>query len=112
MGKENGTYYIIIGYIWGLYRGYIGIMENKMELLYYNRYDFSFGGSGMRDWMKDLGRISVAMRKRRIQKQLSYMSTTGGERLIGILISVFMCKTTILIPSLWDPASSPSYIRL
>ena len=31
-GKENGSYYIIIGYIlgyiWGLY---IGIMEKKME---------------------------------------------------------------------------------
>ena len=39
-----------------------------MELLYYNRYDFSFGGSGMRDWMKDLGRISVAMRKKDVSK--------------------------------------------
>ena len=30
-GKENGNYYIIIGYILGLYWGYIGIMEKKME---------------------------------------------------------------------------------
>ena len=30
-GKENGNYYIIMGYLLGLYRGYIGIMEKKME---------------------------------------------------------------------------------
>ena len=30
-GKENGNYYSLLGYILGLYWGYIGIMENKME---------------------------------------------------------------------------------
>ena len=30
-GKENGNYYFIIGCILGLCRGYIGIMEKKME---------------------------------------------------------------------------------
>ena len=31
-GKENGNYNIIVGYILGLYRGSIGIMEKNMEI--------------------------------------------------------------------------------
>ena len=30
-GKENGNYYSIMRYIEGLCRGYIGIMEKKIE---------------------------------------------------------------------------------
>ena len=32
-GKENGNYRDYIGVILGLYRGYIGIMEKKMETI-------------------------------------------------------------------------------
>ena len=30
-GKENANYCFIIGFLYGLYWGYIGIMEKKME---------------------------------------------------------------------------------
>ena len=37
-GKENGNYHIIVGHILGIFKGYIGIMEKKMET--------TFGGLG------------------------------------------------------------------
>ena len=30
-GRENGNYFILLGFIWGFYWCYIGILENKME---------------------------------------------------------------------------------
>ena len=39
-GKENGNYYNIIGYILGLYRGYLGIREKKMETWFWSLGSF------------------------------------------------------------------------